>query len=214
MKDKSQAAGWWKNLNSVDKELQEWQQNREKEIDVAELRLKCQNRMNNAQGQHFERVILAGCERYKDLGIAVIDKTPEPFRVMKKSQNGVFTGRFTALAQPDFQGTLQNGRSIVFEAKMTMKDRIQRNVLTDTQMHVLEAHEKLGAYTAVCVNICNWFYFIPWIIWRDMKDIYGHQYVTPKEIEEFEVKFDGAVRFLEYKNKTKRGSDEELWDYI
>ena len=191
--------------------LREWQGNRGKEINIEELRVKCQNRMSNAQGQHFEREIIAGCGRYKDLGVAVIDKTPEPFRVIKKNQNGVFTGRFTALAQPDFQGTLKNGRSIVFEAKQTMKDRIRRNVLTDTQMQALEVHEGLGAVAAVCVSIGYGFYFIPWEVWRDMKDIYGHLYVTQDQIKEYEVKFDGTVRFREYKNKATQEEMSESW---
>lgn len=199
------------NFNYTEQELQEWQRNRGRKIDEKEIRTQCRNRLSNAQGQHFEREILAGCGRYKDLGLAVIDKTPEPFRVMKKNPNGVFTGRFTALAQPDFQGTLKNGRSIVFEAKMTLKDRIQRNVLTDTQMQALEAHEGLGAFAAVCVSISYGFFFIPWEVWRDMKDIYGRLYVTPEQIAEYEVKFDGAVRFLEYKNKVVQEAMKEVW---
>lgn len=199
------------NFDYTEKELQEWQKKRGREADEKEIRTKCQNRLNNAQGQHFEREILAGCGRYKDLGLAVIDKTPEPFRVMKKNPNGVFTGRFTALAQPDFQGTLKNGRSIVFEAKMTMKNRIQRNVLTDTQMNLLEAHRKLGAFAAVCVSIEYGFYFIPWKMWRDMKDIFGHQYVTSEQIAKYEVKFDGAVRFLEYKSNAVQETMAEIW---
>jgi len=199
------------NFDYTEQELQEWQRNRGRKIDEKEIRTQCRNRLSNAQGQHFEREILAGCRRYKDLGLAVIDKTPEPFRVMKKNPNGVFTGRFTALAQPDFQGTLKNGRSIVFEAKMTLKDRIQRNVLTDTQMQALEAHEGLGAFAAVCVSISNGVYFIPWEAWRDMKDIYGHQYVTPEQIAEYEVKFDGSVRFLEYKNKVTQEVMTGVW---
>lgn len=199
------------NFDCTDAELQEWQRNRGRQIDEKEIRTQCRNRLSNAQGQHFEREILAGCRRYKDLGLAVINKTPEPFRVMKKNPNGVFTGRFTALAQPDFQGTLKNGRSIVFEAKMTLKDRIQRNVLTDTQMQALEAHEGLGAFAAVCVSIGNGFYFMPWEAWRNMKDVYGHQYVTPEQIAEYEVKFDGAVRFLEYKDKAVQEAMAEDW---
>ena len=65
------------------------------------------NRLNNAQGQHFEREILAGCRMYESHGIATIDKTPEPFRVTSKNhRTGEFTGRFSTHAQPDFQGTL------------------------------------------------------------------------------------------------------------
>lgn len=186
--------------DSVEEELKEWQQNRSGAINEEELKRKFQNKMNNAQGQHFEREIIAGCRTYRDKGIAEIEKTPEPYRVLKKAYDGTFKGRFTAHAQPDFQGTLLSGKSIVFEAKRTLKDRIQRNVLTDTQMEILESHRRMGALTAICVNIQQGFFFIPWAVWRDMKYIFGHQYVTQEEIAQYEVKFDGAVRFLEYKN--------------
>ena len=92
-----------------------------------------------------------------------------------------------------------------------MKDRIRRNVLTDTQMQALEVHEGLGAVAAVCVSIGYGFYFIPWEVWRDMKDIYGHLYVTQDQIKEYEVKFDGTVRFLEYKNKATQEEMSESW---
>ena len=135
---------------------------------------------------------------YERNKIAVIDKTPEPFRVTKKNhKTGEFTGRFSKHAQPDFQGTLYGGRSIVFEAKRTTQDRIQRNVLTDTQMDVLEAHNRFGALCGVCICIQDDFFFIPWNAWRDMKEMYGRQYLKPEDIEEYKVRFDGAVHFLQ-----------------
>ena len=65
-----------------------------------------QNAVNNAQGHSFEEYIKAGCALYSRQGRAEIDKIPEPFRVMEKLGGGIFKGRFTARAQPDFQGTL------------------------------------------------------------------------------------------------------------
>ena len=135
---------------------------------------------------------------YEQYNIAVIDKTPEPFRVTSKNhRTGEFTGRFSAHAQPDFQGTLYGGQSIVFEAKRTSKDRITRNVLTDTQMDVLEKHNRLGALCGVCTCIQDDFFFIPWNMWRDMKEMYGRQYLKAEDIEEYKVRFDGAVHFLQ-----------------
>ena len=125
--------------SDTEKELKKWQQARTTAVDEDKLKQQYKNRLNNAQGQHFEREILAGCRMYESHGIATIDKTPEPFRVTSKNhRTGEFTGRFSTHAQPDFQGTLYGGRSIMFEAKRTSKDRITRNVLTDTQMDVLE----------------------------------------------------------------------------
>lgn len=85
----------------------------------------------------------------------------------------------------------------MFEAKRTGKDRITRNVLTDTQMDVLEKHNRLGALCGVCINIRDDFFFIPWNVWRDMKEMYGRQYLKAEDIEEYRVKFDGAVYFLQ-----------------
>ncbi len=184
--------------SDTEKELQAWQQARENPVDEERLRQQYKNRRNNAQGQHFEREILAGCKMYEQHSIAVIDKTPEPFCVTSKNhRTGEFTGRFSTHAQPDFQGTLYGGRSIVFEAKRTSKDRITRNVLTDTQMDVLEKHNRLGALCGVCICIQDDFFFIPWNVWRDMKEMYGRQYLKAEDIEEYKVRFDGAVHFLQ-----------------
>ena len=107
-----------------------------------------QNTVNNAQGHFFEDAIKAGCAYYSARGRAEIDKTPEPFRVMEKLGGGIFKGRFTAPAQPDFQGTLAGGRSIVFEAKHTTTDRLKRDVLTGEQQDTLERHAASGAVGA------------------------------------------------------------------
>lgn len=190
--------------SDTEKELKKWQQARATAVDEDKLKQQYKNRLNNAQGQHFEREILAGCRMYESHGIATIDKTPEPFRVTSKNhRTGEFTGRFSTHAQPDFQGTLYGGRSIMFEAKRTSKDRITRNVLTDTQMDVLEKHSRLGALCGVCICIQDDFFFIPWSVWRDMKEMYGRQYLKPDDIEEYKVKFDGAVHFLMHTEELK-----------
>lgn len=160
------------------------------------------SRQNNAQGHCFENIIDAGCIYYRNRGVAEIEKTPEPFRVLRKDYNrGTFTGRFTTdLAQPDYKGTLQGGISICFEAKHTTTDKIQRRVLSNNQIEILERHRNLGALTGVCICIQDKFYFIPWSIWRDMKKMYGRQYLRQEDIKEYEIVFDMKLRFLEYKN--------------
>lgn len=90
--------------SDTEKELKKWQQARATAVDEDKLKQQYKNRLNNAQGQHFEREILAGCRMYESHGIATIDKTPEPFRVTSKNhRTGEFTGRFSTHAQPDFQ---------------------------------------------------------------------------------------------------------------
>ncbi|MEA5057748.1 MAG: Holliday junction resolvase RecU [Anaerotignum propionicum] len=159
---------------------------------------KYQNTVNNAQGHFFESYIKAACNIYSERERAEIDKIPEPFRVLEKSRDGVFKGRFTAHAQPDFQGTLAGGRSIVFEAKYTTTDRMKQDVLTEDQEEALTHHASLGALAAVCVGIKDDSFLVPWEIWRDMKQLYGRKYVTAEDLEKFRVRFNGAVMFLDY----------------
>lgn len=157
--------------------------------------------MSNNCGHDFEDAIRQACVLYAQQGRAKVEKTPEPFRVLEKRENGIFTGRFVAHAQPDFQGTLDGGRSIIFEAKYTTTDSMKRDVLTPTQMETLDEHAKKGALAAVCVGIQDRFFFVPWPIWKDMKDAFGRLYVTAADLEDLRVKFNGAVLFLDYVHK-------------
>lgn len=45
--------------------------------------------------------------------------------------------------------------------------------------------------------------FFDWNVWRDMKEMYGRQYLKPDDIEEYKVKFDGAVHFLMHTEELK-----------
>lgn len=153
---------------------------------------------NNAQGHIFEDAIKKACQIYQRDGRAIIDKTPEPFRVLKKLPDGKFTGRFTALAQPDFQGTIIGGRSIIFETKYTTGDRIERRALTQEQMDVLENHEKMGALALVVFGIGSSFYTMPWSNWQGMKAMFGHQYINHRDAAPWRVKFNGAVLFFDF----------------
>jgi len=178
------------------------------QIDQRRALQQYQNKVNNAQGHFFEDYIKAACVLYSDRERADVDKTPEPFRVLEKSRDGVFKGRFTARAQPDFQGTLDGGRSIVFEAKYTSTDRMKRDVLTLPQKDALESHARRGALSAVCIGINDRFFFIPWEIWRDMKQHFGRLYVTAADLEEYRVRFNGSVLFLDYVHE-RSGSNEK-----
>ena len=168
------------------------------QIDKRRAALQYQNKVNNAQGHFFEGAIKAACALYSERERADVDKTPEPFRVIEKGRDGISKGRFTARAQPDFQGTLAGGRSIVFEAKYTTTDRMKRDVLTKEQQDALERHAARGALAAVCAGIGDKFFFVPWQMWRDMKQLYGRKYVTAADLEPLRVRFNGAVLFLDY----------------
>ena len=161
-----------------------------------------QGKINRDIGDAFEQYIIAACEAYKLQKLARVEKTPEPFKVIgSKKQNEygiwVFEGYFTAPAQPDFQGTLRGGRSIVFEAKTSQTDRIDRSDVTANQEDALEWHSSLGALAYVYVSIgLKAFYRVPWETWRDMKQIYGRKHLKLADLEPFRLKEHNGVILL------------------
>lgn len=151
-------------------------------------KIRARNAKSLSNGKSFEELISFACNKYRDAGEACIVKTPEPFAVYSRTKEGLFMGRFTAAkAQPDFQGIVKGGKSIIFEAKYTSKDRIQQSVITETQAKILDDHEALGGLCFVAVSIDDRYFWIPWKNWRNMKAIYGHKYVKPEEVEEYEI---------------------------
>lgn len=161
------------------------------------------NRVCSDRGRAFENLVMKGCQGYSLEGRAVINKVYEPYRCIKKFSGGKFSGQFTGRAEPDFKGVLCGGRAVAFECKSTRKTRIQRNVLTDQQMEWLHTQAKMGALTFVCVDISGRFFSVPWYVWHDMKDIYNKKFLMPSDILEYEVEYDGTVRFLDYVNGCK-----------
>lgn len=157
------------------------------------------NMCSNDRGRIFENMLMRACRGYADSGRAVINKVYEPYRCVKVLNGGKFVGQFSGRAEPDFKGVLSGGRAVAFEAKSTSKSRIQRNVLTAEQMEWLEVQQKIGAMAFVCVQIRDEFFSVPWEKWRDMKEIYGKKFLMPDDMREYEVEFDGAVKFLDYR---------------
>lgn len=155
---------------------------------------------NKKTGEAFEETIAHACERYKDKGIAEIEKTPEPIKqIGAKDRRGQFRACYQKKAQPDFKGTLRGGTSVVFEAKHTDGDRIAQSAVTEDQEKRLERHWRLGAIAFVLVSLGQQdFYRVPWATWRNMKTIYGHKHMKKEDLEQFRVEYkNGTLRFLE-----------------
>lgn len=144
---------------------------------------------NKATGEIFERLVSASCNYYREQGLAFIEKTPEPMKPLgKMNQKGQFTAVFTKQAQPDFKGVLLGGQAVIFEAKHTDGDRIEKSRLTDTQERTLNAYYFLGAKCFILVSFrFEQFCKIPWVVWQDMKNIFGRQYITEEDAEQFSV---------------------------
>ena len=161
--------------------------------------------MSNGQGRMHEALIEGACRYYSSRNRAHVTKIPEPFRVMKKSPTGIATVRFTAHAEPDFKGCVAGGRLICFEAKFTGTARINQDVVTKTQADILEKYDSLGAIAAVCVGIQQDAYMVPWEVFGNMKQYFGHKYASAEDIRAYQVKNDGVIKFLDFIDPRMRG---------
>jgi len=158
------------------------------------------NARSRQSGAAFEELIDRSCKYYAQQGIAMIEKTPEPMRVLTNLGGGLFSAVFTKQAQPDYKGTRIGGCSIVFEAKHTDTDRIKRSVLSEEQVIQLDFHDRLNAECYVLVSFgLKDFYKIPWKYFYDMKQYFGRQYISKDDelIKKYKVKLvGGRLEFL------------------
>lgn len=177
--------------------------------------MQLQGMVNRKNGEVLEQLILEACDYYRAQTIADIDKTPEPFKVlsgMKRLSCGAmgFEGVFAKKAQPDFKGTLNGGRSVVFEAKATTTDRIPQNEVNETQTASMRSHNRLGAnvFVLVSMNLAT-FYRVPWDVWEAMKELFGHKYMTKEELAPYEIKFNrGILQILDLQQYISNGLNE------
>lgn len=147
-----------------------------------------QGRQNRAEGKEFEKRIDEAFAYCKSKGSALIDKTPEPTKVIKRLEGGKFIAVFDKKAQPDYSGTLKGGRSVKFEAKFTTSDRITADRVTDTQADYLTKAAALGAHCYILAGFATGnVYKIPWEIWSEMKSYFGRKYVQEADLKQYQV---------------------------
>ncbi|WP_251205855.1 Holliday junction resolvase RecU [Acetatifactor aquisgranensis] len=155
---------------------------------MPDLRQQIIGRRNKAAGETFERWISDACEFYLHKGLAYIEKTPEPFHITGKDRNGVVRGYYEKKGQPDYKGILCDGTGIMFEAKHTDSDRISQTVITDAQWKGLDIYEGFGAHCYVMVSMgLTRFYRVPWSVWKGMKELFGHKFMTAQELEPYRL---------------------------
>lgn len=146
---------------------------------------------SRAAGEMFERWISDSCDFYYDQKFASIEKTPEPMRPLKPygdRKMGRYIACFEKQAQPDFKGALCDGSCIIFDVKHTDHDRIQQNAISETQKETFERYTEMGAHCYVMVSIgMENFYRVPWSIWNNMKELFGHKYMNKEELEQYRV---------------------------
>lgn len=153
---------------------------------------------NRAIGEVFENYLCAACKQYEIKGVAMIEKTPEPMKITRRIATNRFEAVFGKKAQPDYKGTLENGQSIVFEAKHTDKDRIQQSRVTEDQTRKIDSYYSVGARCFVMVSLeLRNYYLVPWAVWKNMKNLYGYKHMKKEDLKDFEVPFkNGFIDFL------------------
>ena len=146
------------------------------------------NRRSRAKGMAFEALLDKTFAYYAEKGFAKIEKNAEPVRIIRNMGQGKFLACFTKKAQADYKGTIKGGRTVIFEAKYTENNRIMQNAVDENESDYISEHEALGAR---CYVVCGFptgnVYRVPWGVWRNMKRIYGHKYVTEEDIKQYQV---------------------------
>lgn len=163
-------------------------------------RASIQGKRNRALGLKFEEIITEACEHYRTTGLAYIEKTPEPMKVIGviNRNMGHFKACFDKAAQPDFKGTMAGGRAVCFEAKHTETDRIKQDAVTEDQKDAMDLHEAMGAWCFVIVCLENTYYRVPWAKWKTMKEDCGHKYMNAADLTPYILgTWPGHLRFLE-----------------
>lgn len=146
-------------------------------------------RRSKAAGDAFERRLSNACEFYLQKGLAHIEKTPEPFHITGKDKNGAVRGYYEKKGQPDYKGILCDGTGIMFEAKHTDSGKINQGAITDTQWENLDIYERFGAHCYVMVSVgLAKFYRVPWGVWKQMKSLFGHKFMTEQELGPYRLK--------------------------
>lgn len=157
-------------------------------------------RVSHGIGENFEFEIENICSIYETKGLAKIEKTPEPMKVLRHLDGATFEAVFTKAAQPDFKGTIKGGRTVVFDAKYTEADRITYQVLSDFQRETLLKYKELGAIAFILVGFSDGaIYRIDIDTWASMKENFGRKYLKQTELDEMSLRvkeIKGLIDFL------------------
>lgn len=160
-----------------------------------------QGKINRQLGQNFEQQIETIAEVYRLQKLAMLEKTPEPMKILKHLEKGRFEAVFETDAQPDFKGVIKGGRTVVFDAKFTQSNRISYQALSDHQRQVLSQYDELGAIAFVLVGFADGnMYPVDIKTWVNMKEIFGHKHIKQEELEQHHLKAqkakNGMIDFL------------------
>ena len=96
--------------------------------------------------------------------------------------------------------------AVTFEAKHTNSGKMGLDRVSSTQAACLSRTTLLGGVAFVlCSFGANAYYRVPWLVWCDMKNLFGRKYVTQDDLKAYRVRFaaPGVLLFLEGMNNEK-----------
>ena len=164
---------------------------------------RARGRKSKSNGAQFEKLIEQACSVYARKNIAMIEKTPEPLRMVRAGRGNEVVAIFEKKAQPDFQGTLQGGMSVVFEAKHTSSTNIQFDRITPVQSLYLAKHAKLGAEVYVIISFkFERFFFVPYNKWAKLQETLNKKSVNVNDLAEYEI--DRTKGFLDFLGRREK----------
>lgn len=161
-----------------------------------------QNRMQGAKakarGQQFENLVEKSCSYYAHKKIALIEKTPEPLRMIKRGRGSQVIAVFEKKGQPDFKGTVFGGQSVVFEAKHTSSARITLDRVEQHQLANLSHHKRLGAECFILISFeMKNFYRVGIEDWEALPGALNKKSANEKDLMQYKVDVKhGVVDFL------------------
>lgn len=157
-------------------------------------------RQSRETGAMFEKMIDDSLEWYRAHGVAFISKVPEPMKPIRPTgRGGQFIACYTKQAQPDYIGTMNNGRAVVFDAKYTAGDKLEYSRVSAEQYSDLEMHYQMGAVVFILAGFGAGDYFrIPWPVFRDMQSIYGRKHIKKADCEPYRVPGGYIIKLLEF----------------
>ena len=161
-----------------------------------------QNRIQGSKaklrGQQFENLVEKSCSYYAHKKIALIEKTPEPLRMIKRGRGSQVIAVFEKKGQPDFKGTVLGGQSVVFEAKHTSGARITLDRVEQHQLANLSLHKGLGGECFILISFeLKSFYRVPIDDWEALPGALNKKSANEKDLTQYKVDVKhGVIDFL------------------
>lgn len=80
------------------------------------------SRENKRNADELEADLVKECDLLRNLGLADVEKIPDPVKITQKYKDGSIKGRVLARSTVDFGGTIKGGLAVHFDAKVTTDD--------------------------------------------------------------------------------------------